>query len=216
MILEVDNIELSFSDKRILNGIYLKAEQAKVTAILGSNGCGKTSLLKIIFGVLKSKYKLIRLDGIPKLKPLYKYGNTQFLPQHNFVPGSLKVSKLFEYVNLDWELFTEQFSVFPKYKNMRFRNLSGGERRVIETYIILKSKSKIVLLDEPFSHIAPLFVEKIKVLINEQKNHKVILMTDHMYRDVIEISDTIYLLKDGHTKLIDTISDLKQYNYLST
>ena len=59
MILEIDNVELYFSTKRVLGGIYLKAETGKTTGILGSNGSGKSCLLNIIFGTLKSKYKLI-------------------------------------------------------------------------------------------------------------------------------------------------------------
>ena len=49
---------------------------------------------------------------------------------------------------------------------------SGGERRLIETYIILKSKANIILLDEPFSHISPLYIEKIKKIINSEKKRK--------------------------------------------
>jgi len=55
LIFELDNVELYFKNKRILNGIYLKAETGKVTAILGENGCGKSSLLNIAFGNLKPK-----------------------------------------------------------------------------------------------------------------------------------------------------------------
>lgn len=62
MFLEIDNIELYFKNKRILNGIYLKAETGKTTGILGRNGCGKSSLLDIVFDNLKPKYKLIRID----------------------------------------------------------------------------------------------------------------------------------------------------------
>ena len=65
MILEVDNIELNFDQTSILQGIYLKAETQKVTCILGRNGCGKSSLLKIIFGSLKAKYSLVRLNKNP-------------------------------------------------------------------------------------------------------------------------------------------------------
>ncbi len=65
MIFELDNVELYFKNKRILNGIYLKAETGKVTAILGRNGCGKSSLLNIAFGNLKPKYMLIRVDNKP-------------------------------------------------------------------------------------------------------------------------------------------------------
>lgn len=72
MILELDSIELFFSKKRILNGIYLKTETGKVTGILGRNGCGKSSLLHIVFGDLEPEYKMLRLDGKPILKPFYQ------------------------------------------------------------------------------------------------------------------------------------------------
>ena len=62
MIFEIDNVELYFNKKRILNGIYLKAETGKITGLLGSNGSEKSSLLEIAFGNLKPKYKLIRID----------------------------------------------------------------------------------------------------------------------------------------------------------
>ncbi len=79
MIFELDNVELYFKNKRILNGIYLKAETGKVTAILGRNGCGKSSLLNIAFGNLKPKYMLIRLNHKPLLKPLYMTGFSKYL-----------------------------------------------------------------------------------------------------------------------------------------
>lgn len=62
MVFELDNVELFFKNKRILNGIYLKAEIGKVTGILGRNGYGKSSLLTIFFGGLKPKYKLLRIN----------------------------------------------------------------------------------------------------------------------------------------------------------
>lgn len=215
MIFELDNVELYFKTKCILSGIYLKAETGKVTTILGSNGCGKSSLLNIAFGNLKPKYKLVRINSKPILKPLYKTKLVKFLPQYHFIPSHLKLSKVFELYNLDWKVFIERFESFSKYKTSKFKILSGGERRVIETYIILKSESKIVFLDEPFSHIAPLYIETIKQLILEEKQHKAIIISDHMYQHIIDASDTIYLLKNGTTKKIDKLSQLEDYKYLS-
>ncbi|WP_435314560.1 ATP-binding cassette domain-containing protein [Cellulophaga fucicola] len=63
MIVEIDNVELFFGQKIILSAIYLKGETGSVTGILGKNGCGKTSLLKILFGNLSPKNKNIRIDG---------------------------------------------------------------------------------------------------------------------------------------------------------
>ncbi|WP_250432851.1 ATP-binding cassette domain-containing protein [Hanstruepera flava] len=215
MILEVDNVELNFSGKRILNGIYLKAETGKVTSILGSNGCGKSCLLQIIFGSLKPKYKLIRLNNEPFLKPLYRSKKISFLPQHHFVPDQIKIGMAFKLYQVDWDVFINKFPQFEIFKNTRFNRLSGGERRVIEIYLILKKASQIVLLDEPFNGVAPLYIETIQTIINQEKKHKIIILTDHRYTEVINVSDTIYLITNGCSKLINNLSELKDYKYLT-
>jgi len=216
MVLEIDNVELNFSNKCILNGIYLKAETGKVTGILGHNGCGKSSLLQIIFGSLKSKYKLIRIDKTPVLKPLYQTQLIKYLSQYNAIPKQLKLSTVFKLYHVDWNHFEDEFRVFSKYKKQKFKILSGGEKRFIEIYLTLKSPSKIILLDEPFSHLAPLYIEAIYTLIHQEKEHKTIIITDHMYRHIIDISDTIYLIKNGATKLINDLTELEDYKYLSS
>ena len=215
MIFELDNVELYFKNKRILNGIYLKAETGKVTAILGRNGCGKSCLLNIAFGSLNPKYKLVRLDSKPLLKPLYSTGIVKYLPQHNFIPSGMKLSFVFKLYGLDWLIFIENFEAYSIYENSKFKDLSGGERRILETYIILKSKSEIVFLDEPFSHLAPLHIETIKRMIAEEKQHKAIIISDHMYQHIIDASDIIYLLKSGTTKKIEKLTELEDYKYLS-
>lgn len=215
MLFELDNVELYFKNKRILNGIYLKAETGKVTGILGRNGCGKTSLLDIAFGNLKPKYKLIRIDSKPLLKPLYKTGFVKYLPQYDSAPKDFKLYRLFKVFELNWDTFSERFEEFLIYKNYKFGNLSGGQRRFIETYIILKTKSEIVFLDEPFNGISPLMIEGVKALITEEKIKKILVVTDHKYENVINISDNLYLLNNGTTKLINKFSELEDYGYLS-
>jgi len=215
MIIEVDNIELNFSNKRILNAIYLKAESGKVTGILGSNGCGKSCLLQIMFGSLTPKYKLVRINNKPITKPLYRTNLVAILPQHNFTPNGVKLKTLFSILNVDWNTFTATFHGFSNHRNLAVNKLSGGERRLVETYLILKGNHKIILLDEPFSHIAPLHIETIKSLIEEEKKHKAIVITDHMYQHIIEASDAVYLLKEGYTKRITDFKDLEFFNYLS-
>ena len=215
MILEIDNVELSFQGKQILNGIYIKAETVTITGILGSNGSGKSCLLNIIFGNLNSKYKLVRIDGKPILYPLYKTKFTKLLPQHSFLPR-LKLASIFRLYHVDWKNFCSQFQEFSKYKNMNAHKLSGGERRLVETYLVLKSDGQIVLLDEPFSHIAPIYIERFKAIIKEEMKTKVVLMTDHLYEHLIDICDTIYLLKNGCTMKINSLSELEDYKYVSS
>ncbi|MUU78061.1 ATP-binding cassette domain-containing protein [Winogradskyella endarachnes] len=215
MIFELDNVELYFKNKRVLNGIYLKAETGKVTSILGRNGCGKSSLMNIAFGYLKPKFKLVRLNNKPLLKPLYLTGSAKYLPQYNFIPNGMKLSFIFKLYKLSWNNFIENFNNFSIYKNSKIKALSGGERRILETYITLKAKSDIVFLDEPFSHLSPLHIEVVKEIIDIEKKQKAIIISDHMYEHIIESSDDIYLLKNGTTKKIEKLTELEDYKYLS-
>lgn len=214
-MLEVDNVEKYFDAVQLLYGIHLKAEKGKITGILGSNGCGKSTLLKIIFGTMSSKYKLIKLDGEIIQKPLLTTGNVKYLPQHHFIPNYLTIKEilsLYQIQTTDFESYMseEQFS-----SSQRFGNLSGGQRRIIEVFICLKSEAKVVMLDEPFSHIAPVQVERIKELMHQEKQHKAIVITDHLYRDIVEVSDSLYLIKNGSTKRINALTELEDYKYIS-
>ncbi|SHF47793.1 ABC transporter [Salegentibacter echinorum] len=113
MIFEIDNIELYFSEKQILNGVYLKAEPGKITGILGSNGCGKSSLLNIFFGSLQARHQLIRIDKNPFLKPMFKTGFVKYLPQHSFIAPKLRLKQVFNLFKIDWQEFLRNF---PKFK----------------------------------------------------------------------------------------------------
>src|SRR5699024_11277247 len=98
--------------------------------------------------------------------------------------------------------------------NTKMKDLSGGQRRLIEVYMITKSQTDFVLLDEPFSHIMPLHVEKMIQILQEEKKEKGFLITDHMYRDIIKCSDWIYVLKDGQTYMSRDKDDLNKLGYL--
>lgn len=217
MYIEIDNIELSYSDEVLLKGIYLKGETGKITGILGSNGCGKSSLLKVIFGSLQPHHKLIRINNEPYLKPLYSYnGLVKYLPQDSFIPTHLKLKTIFNVFNVSWESFVADFSNHSGYINYNVNELSGGERRIVEIYLILKSKAKILLLDEPFTHLAPIYVEKFQKLLKAEAKSKAIILTDHLYHHIIDLADDLYLIKNGCTRLIKDPHELEDQHYLNT
>ncbi|WP_121666397.1 ATP-binding cassette domain-containing protein [Mesonia aquimarina] len=214
MKLEIDNVELYFGKKLILKSVFLTAEENQVVGIFGRNGSGKTSLLKIIYGSLQPKYKLLRINKKPVLKKFYKTDWVAYLPQYHFLPTHLNLQQIFSAYKISWAIFIENFESFAIYKNSKPKALSGGERRIIEVYLILNSSSKVLLLDEPFSNLAPLIIEKIKLLIEEKKKSKIIIITDHFYRDVLAISDEIYLARNQQISAIKSKKDLIDYGYL--
>lgn len=211
--LEIDSVILELNSKRILQNVYLKSETGKITGLLGRNGTGKSCLMKILFGELIPNEKSIRLNGKSLVTTYRSPNDLKYLPQTKFIPQSLTIKRIFSDFNLDFTDLVYNFPEFKKFYNARLRNLSGGERRIIEIYLILVSKTKFCMLDEPFSQVMPLHVDVIKNLILREKENKGIIITDHLYKPIIEICDNLYVISDGKTYLINSIDDLETLGY---
>lgn len=211
--LEIDGVFFEINNKSILSDIYLQSKTNLVTGLFGRNGAGKSSLMKIIFGALDCEYSL-RVDN-KSIKNLNKRNEfISFLPQFNFIPKSLSINQTLYFFELNRNIFEAILPEFINKTNMKLGELSGGQRRFIELYVILFSKSKFTLLDEPFSQLSPLQIEKAKQLILQTKLKKGILMTDHLYNHIFDISDTNYILKDGKSYVIKTLLDLEELGYI--
>jgi ABC-type lipopolysaccharide export system ATPase subunit len=211
-ILEVDGVQLQFNGRKILSGIYLKCETGKITGMLGKNGQGKSCLMKIIYGSLPCE-KSIRFDHTSIVESFKRPDLLSYLPQFNFIPKSLSLRRVFQDFGLEYGKFQNYFSEFAKKEKSSVGSLSGGERRLIELYVIVKSTSQFAMLDEPFTHLNPLQIEKVKVLLIEEKENKGLLITDHMYRHIIDIYDNLYVLTNGQTYLTKSVADIETLGY---
>ena len=212
-ILEVDSVILDFATKRVLQDVYLRSETGKVTGLLGRNGSGKSCLMKVIFGKLVPNDKSVRLDGIA-INDKYRYPeDIRYLPQGKFIPKFLTLKRIFKNFELDFSDFINEFPGFEILYNSKFRNISGGEQRILEIYTILASKTRFCMLDEPFSQIMPLHVETMKKLILREKENKGIIITDHLYKHIVDICDILYVINNGKTYLTKSIQDIETLGY---
>jgi ABC-type lipopolysaccharide export system ATPase subunit len=211
--LEVDGVILEFNSKRILHDVYLKSETGKVTGLLGRNGSGKSCLMKIIYGELVPNDKSVRIDGHALPNRYRNPDDIRYLPQSEFIPKSLTVKRIFKNFELDFLDFANEFPEFEKFHNSKFKSLSGGEQRILEIYSILASKTKFCMLDEPFSQVMPVHVEKIKGLILREKKNKGIIITDHLYQYIIDICDNLYVISSGKTHLTKSLQDIERLGY---
>ncbi|MBS5020475.1 MAG: ATP-binding cassette domain-containing protein [Alistipes sp.] len=211
-ILEIDSAELAFGGRSILSGVYLLAETGCVTAVLGRNGCGKSCLMKILSGALKAGFCSMRIDG--KWHGRFTEKEVRYLPQHAFIPGWLRLERVLRDFGLSREELERWFPLFVPLRGSRIGELSGGEQRILECFVILRSRTQFVLLDEPFSQIAPLHVETLQTLIRQEKMAKGILLTDHMYRHVTGIADRLYVMTDGQAYPCANDEELVRRGYL--
>lgn len=212
--LEVDSVILDVGGRRVLQDVYIRCETGNICGILGRNGSGKSSLLRIIYGDLRSTDQSVRIDGEALLGRFRRPEELRYLPQFNFIPKSLTIKSIFHDFQLDFAAFVQAFPGFDKHYRSSMQLLSGGERRVVEVYAILMSRTRFCLLDEPFSHIMPLHVETFKELLLQEKANKGILLTDHQYRHVTDLSDALYLISQGKTHRVSVVEDLERLGYV--
>ncbi|MCB0736001.1 MAG: ATP-binding cassette domain-containing protein [Bacteroidetes bacterium] len=213
-VLEVDSVLLEYGNKRILQDIYLKVETRKITGLLGRNGSGKSCLMRIIFGELSPLNKHVRINAKPILRQEQLLKHFSYLPQKSFIPGHLRLRTVMKHFEVSFDQFQAHFPEYSAHYNTRAEKLSGGQKRILEIFIVLKSSKPFCLLDEPFSQVSPLQSEKIQALIQEVKPTKGILITDHQYQYVTEICDELYFLKDGKTHLTNDIVNLEKLGYV--
>lgn len=212
--LEIDGVNLEFNKKKILQNIYLKCETNAITGLLGRNGSGKSTLFKLLMGELSAETQSIRINGKRLHNQKRKKGEISMLPQENFIPRHLKIKRIFDDFDLNFDEFKAHFSDTKIHLHEKIGNLSGGERRLIELFLIIKSNSKFIILDEPFSQIMPKNQEIIFDLLTKEKQRKGILITDHLPEMISRLSDDLYILSNGQTRKINNYEELRFGGYI--
>lgn len=215
-VLEFDGIELSYGTTRILQGIYVKCVVGEVVGILGRNGSGKSSLFKVVFGGQPAIHRSIRVNGRALPTDFIRKRIIGYLPQGNLIPPHVSVRKALSLFGIRPGVVIDYFPDVEGELDLLPDDLSAGMRRIIELLLVLKSPARFVMLDEPFSGVMPVHIETISTLIQDAKNQKGVIVTDHLYRNVLSNADRLYLLANGCTYAIKDREELIYRGYLNS
>jgi branched-chain amino acid transport system ATP-binding protein len=205
-----------YADLHILQGLNLQAAEGKITTILGSNGVGKSTLLKAISGFLKPQRGSIKLQekdvtGIPTHK-LIEMG-ISYIPQQ---PGVFKHMTIEENLLMgawtfrgDEARIAEQLAInykrFPVLKERQRSlagELSGGQQRMVEIARTLMTEPDIILVDEPTAGLAKLISEEVYWMLARLRDDfgLTIILVDQEIREALKIADYVYVLELGRNK----------------
>lgn len=207
-----DSITFSNGKNLILRGVYLAISPSSIVGLFGLNGCGKSTLIKIGAGFLSQNDGNVFLNGkvLKKNSILERFNSLGYLSQDSFLPKDIIVYKLLEKIKLNNSNIIEDVLI-KKILNQKIATLSGGELRYLEILHLFSLNRSYFLLDEPFTGIEPLFVERIIEKIQIQKeNGKGILITDHYHHYLTEIIDKCYLLSDGNLKELEHSNNCRE------
>ena len=218
-----------YKDLNILQGVSIKAQEGKITTVLGANGVGKSTLLKAIYGFLRPNGGEILLEGKNIVgTPTYELINQgiSYIPQQ---PGIFRWMSVEE--NLEMGAWTfkqdkariqrkleENYERFPLLKDRRKSpagELSGGMQRMVEVGRTLMTDPKVILVDEPTAGLAKLLAEEIYQMLADlrDKEDMTIILVDQAIRQALKIADYVYVLELGRNKFegpVEEFTDLKK------
>ena len=222
-MIKVENISRSVKSKILFKNISFDLPNNKITGLLGANGAGKTSLFKALAGLSKIDEGTIRFyEKSLHLMSLEERSNAglNYVPQENSLFDDLTLQENLEAVvelkfkEVSKEKFRQIKNLLEIMKledkaNIKSKFLSGGEKRKTEILRSILLDSKYILLDEPFAGVDPISVEEIIKILKKFKKNLGIFISDHNFRDVINVCDEIILLNQGELLLQGTPNQVK-------
>ena len=218
MILELKNIEKSFGEKKVLTGVSFKAEGGKAFGLLGRNGAGKTTSIRILMDVFPANSGEVLIDGHPI--DYSKIGIGYLPEERGLYPKKIIVDQLTYFAELKGmgrKAAVQSIDYWlgrlgmTEYRNKKLETLSKGNQQKIQLITALAHDPDIIILDEPFSGLDPVNAMLLKDVVKEQiAKGKIVLFSSHQMSYIEEFCDSIAILNNGVVALHGDLHDIKR------
>ncbi len=223
-MLEIKDLYVGYyEDLHILRGLSLAAQTGKITAILGANGVGKSTLLKAIYGFLNPHSGQILLNGrdvtgtathqlislgisyIPQQPGVFKHMSVR----ENLMMGAWTFQNDKKRMESKIEENYQRFPILHEKQHDQAGSLSGGQQRMVEIGRTLMTDPEVILVDEPTAGLAKMLSEEVyRMLIDlRDKEELTILLVDQEIREALKIADYVYVLELGRNKFEGAASE---------
>lgn len=220
MILQLKDIYKSFGEKQVLTGVSFQAEGGKAFGLLGRNGAGKTTSIRILMNVFPANSGQVLMDGQPIN---YKKVGFGYLPEERgLYPKKVILEQLVYFAELKGMSSKDAVKAvdywldrlgMSEYRNKRLDTLSKGNQQKIQLITALAHDPDIIILDEPFSGLDPVNAMLLKDVVKEQiSKGKIVLFSSHQMSYIEEFCDSIAILHRGKVVLQGELSEIKR-NY---
>lgn len=212
-ILKAEKLSKSYLNKKALSSVDLEISLGRIVGLLGPNGSGKTTFLKMAAGILHPSSGEILIDG---QKPgVYTKSIVSYLPDNDYLLKWMKIKDAVAYFKDFYPDFdenrAEELLIFMKLdKNSSVKSLSKGMKEKLNLALVLSRKAKLYILDEPLGGVDPVAREKIlDAIINSFNEGSSMIITTHLVNDIERIFDDVAFISDGEIVLSGNAEELR-------
>lgn len=216
-MIQIRHLSKSFGNLRVLDDVSLDIHRGTVTAILGPNASGKSTLLKSILGLVNPDSGRILIDDEPVAGRWHYRAKVGYMPQIARLPDHLTVAELFAMLrDLRGEERDNDIELFARYElggmgAKHLGKLSGGTRQKILAAVAFLFSPQLLILDEPTVGLDPIATMVFKDKVRKERNNgRTILLSSHLVNEVEEMADEIIYMQDGKPFFAGTMVDIKQ------
>ncbi|MDR2204641.1 MAG: ABC transporter ATP-binding protein [Flavobacteriaceae bacterium] len=215
-MIEIKNLTKKFNNLTALDSVNLQFDNGHSIALIGPNGCGKTTLIKCILGLNVVEHGDIRVLG-KSVKEDFRYREKiGYMPQIGKYPENMTIEQTLKMLvdirkispeNLDTELL-QAFNLENLYSK-KMRTLSGGTTQKVSAVLAFMFNPQIIILDEPTAGLDPLAAEIFKNKIIKEKNKgKLIIITSHLLSELDDIVSQVVFMNEGKIVVHQSVDEL--------
>ena len=215
-MIELKNVYKNFGKTQVLKDVSVNFRQGECIALIGPNGCGKTTLIKTILGMVIPTSGEVLVNDISILNQFEYRKNLGYMPQIGRYPDMMTIGQVIEMIqkirptetNFDNDLYND-FQI-KTLENKQMRTLSGGTTQKVSAVLAFLYNPSILILDEPTAGLDPLASEILKEkIIKAKQEGKLILITSHLLSELDDLITEIVFMNDGKIEFHKKITELK-------
>lgn len=200
-ILQCKNLSKKYGATEALKGIDLELDAGKIVGLLGSNGSGKTTFIKLANGLLKPSEGEILIGG--RRPGRETKAMVAYLPDRDFLPDYMSVSQLIKYYSdffedMDETKAEEMLRSLELDRDMKLKKMSKGTKEKVQLILTMSRDAKVYFLDEPIAGVDPAARDYIlRTIITNYNPDALVVISTHLIADVENVLDDVVFIKDG-------------------
>ena len=213
VILKCNNITKKFGSTSALSGVDISLERGKIVGLLGPNGSGKTTFIKVANGLITPNSGKIMIDGKEVGEETKKI--VSYLPEKTYLADWMKVKNLIKYFEDFYSDFSKEkaYSLLEKLNissEDKLKTLSKGNKEKVQLILVMSREADLYLLDEPIGGVDPAAREYIlNTIITNYNPNATVLISTHLISDIEKILDEVIFIKEGSIEMHKSVDDIR-------